>query len=369
MSFRRAVSALLALGAVSLATSVAAAPFYPDKNDLLYYLDQTGARHPVATQQEWNRRRNDVIANMQVVMGPLPVIDHRLPLAVEVLKEGRLAKASWRRITYVAEAGDRAYAYLYIPDGLNGRRAPAIVSLHGTTYPYYVPRGESTPDKRPATGDTEYAQELAERGYVVIAPDYVLRGPDYKTDPYKLGYASGTMKGIVNHIRAVDVLASLPEVDAGRIGAIGLSLGGHNALFLGVFEPRIRAMVSSAGFNTFFKYYSGKLKGWTSDRYMPRIASEYGNDPARMPFDFTEILGVLAPRPVFVNAPRSDDNFEVSGVKDCVTSALPVYDKIFQAADNLVAQYPEGGHGFAPAARQAAYEYLDRWLALKPAGR
>lgn len=124
-------------------------------------------------------------------------------------------------------------------------------------------------------------------------------------------------------------------------------------------------MASSAGFNTFFKYYGGKLKGWTSDRYMPRIASEYGNDPARMPFDFTETLGVLAPRPVFMNAPRR----EVSGVKDCVAAALPVYEKIFHAADHLVAQYPEGGHGFAPAARQAAYEQLDRWLALKPAGR
>ena len=37
-----------------------------------------------------------------------------------------------------------------------------------------------------------------------------------------------------------------------------------------------------------------------------------------MPFDFTEILGALAPRAVFINARCNDDNFEVSGVRDCI---------------------------------------------------
>jgi dienelactone hydrolase len=170
------------------------------------------------------------------------------------------------------------------------------------------------------------------------------------------------MKGIVNHIRAVDVLQSLREVDGKRIGAVGLSLGGHNSLFLAVFEPRVRAAVTSAGFNTFHKYYGGNLKGWTSNRYMPKIASDYGNDPARVPFDFTEVLGALAPRPVFVNAPISDSNFEVSGVKDCEAAARAVYRTVFAADDRLVARYPEGGHGFSADARQQAYDFLKRWV-------
>jgi hypothetical protein len=87
----------------------------------------------------------------------------------------------------------------------------------------------------------------------------------------------------------------------------------------------------------------------------------YQNRPERVPFDFTEVLGALAPRPVFVNAPLSDDNFEVSGVRDCVDAAAPVY-KLFGTAGQFVAQYPEGGHGFSDGARQAAYEFLDRWL-------
>lgn len=332
-----------------------AQPFYSDKQDLLYYLDAQGRRHEVRSRSDWEKRRRHVLANMQTVMGTLPQINHKLPVAIEVLQEVRTPKVTWKRITYTAEPGDRAYAFLYLPNDLpRGRRAPAIVSLHGTSYPRYVASNESP-------GDTHYARELAEQGYVVIAPDYVFLSPDYKTDPYTLGYISGSMKGIVNHIRAVDVLHSLPEVDRKRIGAIGLSLGGHNSLFLGVFDPRVRAVVTSAGFNTFRKYYGGNLKGWTSNRYMPRIASEYQNKPELVPFDFTEILGALAPRPVFINAPLHDDNFEVSGVRDCMDAARPVY-RMYSAEDRLRAEYPEGGHGFDPNARRQAYEFLDKWL-------
>ncbi len=49
-----------------------------------------------------------------------------------------------------------------------------------------------------------------------------------------MGYASATMKGIWKHMRAVDLVASLAEVDPERIGAIGHSLGGHNAIFAAV---------------------------------------------------------------------------------------------------------------------------------------
>ena len=40
-----------------------------------------------------------------------------------------------------------------------------------------------------------------------------------------------------------------------------------------------------------------------------------------MPFDFHEILGAMAPRPVFINAPLNDANFAVAGVRKAVASA------------------------------------------------
>ena len=207
-----------------------------------------------------------------------------------------------------------------------------------------------------------YAEELANRGYVVLAPDYPTMG-DPQADAYDLGYVSTTMKGIYNHSRGVDLLASLERVDHERIGAIGHSLGGHNSLFVALFDERVRAIVSSCGFNSFFHYYEGDLTGWSSSKYMPRIAEIHGKDPARMPFDFTEILAALAPRPVFINAPVDDSNFEVTGVYKCLRAVRPVYERVFDAGDRLVAEHPECGHDFPPDVRERAYAFLDRYLA------
>src|SRR5205823_3920421 len=101
---------------------------------------------------------------------------------------------------------------------------------------------------------------------------------------------SATMKGIVNHRRALDLLQSLPAVDGERLGCIGHSLGGHNSIFVALFDERVKAVASSCGFNAFPKYKGGDLKGWGGKNYMPRVISDFGSDPKRMPFDFTELL-------------------------------------------------------------------------------
>jgi dienelactone hydrolase len=203
-----------------------------------------------------------------------------------------------------------------------------------------------------------YTLELAERGYVTIAPDYTLLGEN-QTDPTAAGFASGTMVGIWSHMRAIDLLQSLPEVDKDRIGAIGVSLGGHNSLFAGAFDPRVKVIVSSSGFDSFADYMGGDLKGWCQPRYMMRIQDVYGKDPARMPFDFPEVLAALAPRQLYIHAPLSDSNFRVESVKRCVAAAEKVY-ALLGAADHITAIYPPGGHGFPPEARAAAYDFIDR---------
>jgi dienelactone hydrolase len=291
-------------------------------------------------------------------MGTRPATARRVPLEVQVLEETKLERCTRRKITFAAEAGDRVPAYLFLPHGRKGR-APAMLCLHQTT-----PLGKKEPAGLGGDENLHYALELAELGYVTLAPDYPGFG-DYTFDPYAHGYASATMKGIWNHRCAVDLLESLPQVDPRRIGVIGHSLGGHNALFVAAFDPRFKAVITSCGFNSFFKYCGGDLTGWSHAGYMPRIASVYGKDPKQMPFDFTEVLAALAPRPVFINAPMRDDNFEVSGVKDCLAAAAPVYH-LFGAETNLVAQHPDTGHSFPPEVRRAAYEWLGREMRPSP---
>jgi dienelactone hydrolase len=293
------------------------------------------------------------LASVIQVMGPLPQIDHRSPLNVRVLEEVKLPRYIRKKIIFSAEPGGIVHAWLLIPHGTN--KAPAALCLHQTTG-----IGKDEPAGLGGKANSHYAEELAERGYVALAPDYPSFGDDktdFQRDVYGRGYKSGSMKGIVNHIRAVDLLVSLPEVDSQQIAVIGHSLGGHNSLFVAAFDKRIRTVVTSCGFTSMAYYNGGNLKGWASDRYMPLISSIYHNSPKELPFDFSDILSAIAPRAVFVNAPLHDSNFDVEGVNACVAKVKSKFP-----GHRLVVEHPNCGHDFPPDVRARAYSFLDREL-------
>ncbi len=298
--------------------------------------------------------RGRVLEGMERVMGPLPDRSLLGPVEMRVVEDVDLGDVVRRKIVYAPEPGDLAPAYLILPRDATGA-SPAMMCLHQT-----VPIGKEEPVGLGGKPNLRYGIELARRGYVTLSPDYPNFG-EYRFDPYSNGYASASMKGIFNHVRGVDLLQSLPEVDADRIGCIGHSLGGHNTIFLGVFDTRVKVMVSSCGFTSFSKYKGGDLTGWTHGGYMPRIAEAFGGDPARMPFDFTDVIGALAPRAFFTNSPIGDGNFDVSGVRDCIEAAGRVYDEM-GVRDRLVAVHPDAGHDFPPEVRERAYEFIDSHL-------
>jgi len=287
------------------------------------------------------------LAAMQEVMGPLPRRAKEPPSQQggESINEGSYIR---HKIRYEAEPGDFVPAWLCVPKS-GPAKLPAVVCLHQTTR-----IGKDEPAGLGGKPNLHYAKELAQEGFVTLSPDYPNFG-EYSFDPYTKGYVSATMKGIVNHMRAVDLLVSLPNVNARRIAVCGHSLGGHNSLFLAAFDERIRCAITSCGFTAFPKYYNGNLTGWSHKGYMPRIAERYGKDPARMPFDFPDVLRAIAPRAVFINAPTNDSNFEVSGVVDCVRAASKAF-----APGNLTAVYPDAGHDFPPEIRREAYAFLKR---------
>ncbi|MBI1763383.1 MAG: alpha/beta fold hydrolase [Acidobacteria bacterium] len=326
----------------ALLRSLAAAFFLPA---------QARAPH---NRAEWQQARAATLAAMQRVMGALPP-RAKQAVEMETLEREDLSAFTRTKICYLSEPGDWVPAYLLVPKRPK-RHAPAMLCLHQT-----VKIGKAEPAGLGGNPELHYAQELAERGFVCLAPDYPYLGEN-SFDPYQHGYASCTMKGIVNHMRAVDLLQSLPQVNAQRLGVIGHSLGGHNALFVAAFDERLKAIVTSCGFTSFGKYYGGDLTGWSGVRYMPRIAEQFGKDSALMPFDFPDVLAALAPRPLFINAPLRDANFEVNGVRDCVAAAQPVYEKVFRVGGRLQAVYPDAAHSFPDEQRAQAYAFLERWL-------
>ncbi|MBX6315765.1 MAG: alpha/beta fold hydrolase [Isosphaeraceae bacterium] len=287
-------------------------------------------------------------------MGPLPGGERRVRLDEQVIEEIDEPGFVRQKLTYASEPDDRVPAWLLLPKKGEGRR-PAVLCLHQT-----VPIGKDEPIGLGGKPNLRYAKELAERGYVTLAPDYPNFG-EHKVDPYALGYASASMKAIWDNLRAIDLLGTRPEVDPRRIGVIGHSLGGHNAIFSALFDERIRAVVSSCGFNAFPHYYGGNLAGWSHRGYMPRLKSKYNLDLKQVPFDFPELIAALAPRAFFTNSPTGDRNFEVAGVKVCLEAAAPVYE-LLGVADRLQAVHPEAGHDFPMPQREEAYAFLERVL-------
>lgn len=351
---------LLSAGWLTVLSTAAQAepppPQYPEHFDLSYRLDADGQRQPIKTPADWDLRRRHILAHLQEVMGPLPAPAEKVPLGMQMLAKTKIGDIVRRKISFHSDsATDVVPAYLFIPPGAGKR--PAVLCLQQTTQ-----IGKAEPAGEGGNADLQYALHLAQRGYVTLAPDYPSFG-DYKYDfaPSR-GYVSGTMKAIYDNIRAVDLLQSLPEVDGERIGVIGHSLGGHNAMFTAAFEPRLKAIVSSCGFCSFQK---DDVPSWTGPRYMPLIATKFGNDPKRVPFDFPEIVASFAPRAFFASACTQDGDFDVTGVQDCIKSAEPVY-RLLGAEKNLQAIYPEAGHSFPAEARKAAYDFLDRQLKAAP---
>jgi dienelactone hydrolase len=330
-------------------------PVYPDKAKLLVYRDAEGKEQPVQTADDWAKRRQHILTNMQQVMGSLPDDAHKVPLDVKVTEEVKTDKYLRKKLTFAVEKGDRVPAYLLIPVERKGK-LPAVLCLHQTNGKL----GKAEPAGLGGNPNLHYAHHLAERGYVTLAPDYPSFG-EYPYDFAKGRFPSGSLKAVWNNMRAIDLLQALPEVEPERIGCIGHSLGGHNTMFTAAFDLRIKALVSNCGFTSFPKYYGGKLKGWTSDRYMPRIASVYELKPEKVPFDFPEIVAAFAPRAFLASSPVGDDNFEVSGVKDCITAAQPVYE-LLGAKQKLAANYPDCKHDFPAEVRKVAYDWLDRGL-------
>lgn len=334
-----------------------------DRNNLLAFRNERQEIAPVRSIADWQRRRAEIIAGMQEVMGPFPGATKRIPLEVKVEEEVDCGTYVRRKINYASEPGSRVPAYLLIPkvvlDGSAQR--PGVLCLMPTSntvgHKIVVGLGEDTP----AAKNRSYAKELAERGYVTIAPAYPLLA-GYNPDLEKLGYRSGTMKAIWDNVRALDVMAALPNVKTGGFGVIGHSLGGHNSIFTAVFDDRIKAVVSSCGFDSFLDYRDARYweagKGWTQALYMPRIL-DYSRD--QIPFDFHELLGAIAPRAVFVNAPVRDSNFKWQSVDRVVAAASQIY-RLYDVPNLIRVHHPDTEHDFVMEARELAYATLERAL-------
>lgn len=335
-----------------------------ERTNLLVFRDVVGNVQRVKSPKDWQHRRAEVVRGMERVMGILPGADKRCALDVKIEEETDCGSYVRRLITYQSEPGGRVPAYLLIPKAaLDGKKkVPGVLCLHPT---------ENNIGHKVVVGlggkpNRQYASELAERGFVTISPSYPLLA-NYQPDLKALGWESGTLKAVWDNMRALDVLEALPSVNVkAGFGAIGHSLGGHNSVYVGVFDQRIKVIVSSCGLDSYLDYMSGNPKvwepekGWCQTRYMLKLAG-YRGRLEEIPFDFHEMVGALAPRVCFINAPLKDSNFKWDSVDRVVAAASQIY-KLHGKPENLLLEHPDSDHDFPDAMREKAYQLFEKHL-------
>ncbi|MCA9104851.1 MAG: dienelactone hydrolase family protein [Planctomycetales bacterium] len=225
----------------------------------------------------------------------------RVPLDLEV-EEAVIVDGVYERrlVSYQVELNERARAYIGIPcDAEDNHSLPGIVALHGT-FAQGIEQAAGLVDNP----EKAYLDHLCRRGYVVIAPEHFVSGsripPEgpYDTTKFHERHPNWTSVGkfTYEHSIAVDVLASLPQVDPERLGAMGHSLGGQGTMFLAAYDERIKVAAGNCA-AAFFRHNPDVLE-WSRDRWYVyfkplRAGLLEGEMPA---IDFHEIMALVAPR-------------------------------------------------------------------------
>ena len=322
--------------------------------------DEDGAIQELA---QWERRREGIRARLFETIGIPPVM--RDTRSIQIVDEEELDEYVRTRISYVVGEGDVITAFLLRPRDLI-TPAPAILALHQT-----VDSGKGEVVGLDGSPDFAYGHELAMRGYLVLAPDYLTAGDricpgkgSFDSGPFYEQYPGWSMvgKNLEDSRSGIDVLCALDDVDNGRIGVIGHSHGGHNAIFAAAFDERIRVAVSNCGLSAFSE--EEEAMEWSLEDgyiYIPKLRRYFLEDVAP-PFDLHEVAALIAPRPWLNVSSYFDRAYGNQEFLAEVGKQLYQVYNLYRASQAFGHYMHGGGHSFPRAARDLAYGWLDRWL-------
>jgi pimeloyl-ACP methyl ester carboxylesterase len=332
---------------------------------LLVYKDKDGNEQPIKTPEHQKLKRQQTLEALQKVMGILPKRPKHTSLKdfkIRVTEENTVIRGRYKRqsIHYFVAEGEEVHAHLYTPLNMKpGEKRPAIVGMHP-----FAKWGKGSFEKWP---NLNFPFELATQGFVVIMVDCPGFGEaiDEPYDPSR--YASGRLKAVYNHMCTVDLLQLHPLVDGENIGTIGHSMGGGNAMFLTVFDERVKIGVTSCGWTTFTGNTLFTEKKLAGKPYLPRLKSVYNLDINKFPFEYTEVIATIVPRVFFSNSPTADG--VQSGYRPQI--AAPFIKEYFEACgakENFIFVQPVAGHEFPWTYRQMAYKKFREILNYHPHG-
>jgi hypothetical protein len=231
---------------------------------------------------------------------------------------------------------------------------PLVVAQHGIG---------STPEHVFGLLDPEgvyhsYGRRLVEAGFAVLAPMNLFDSEPRERIVRMATLADTTLPGIelVRMQRLLDVLLQRSDIDGDRVGFWGLSLGGMAAQFWAPLEPRLRAVISAAWFNSRLNKmvipdprYSCFLDTPEEHVFIRGWLTEFSD---------RDLLSLVCPRPLLIQAGKADgiawwpqviEEFE----------ALRFHYHQLGLADRCALDLHEGGHEVRV---QTGIEWLGRWL-------
>jgi dienelactone hydrolase len=209
-----------------------------------------------------------------------------------------------------------------------------ILALHG-----HGPRGHL------AIGEGDAGRTLARKGFVVVTPCFTPFGgrlgkEDYgKQDACGITFIRLQLLGkllIAENLRdslwALEFLAARPEVDANRLGCVGLSYGGRMTMLTAALEPRIKIAAVAGALNVMQERIEVKYS--CGAQVIPGLL-KYGDVP--------EIGSLIAPRPAVWQWGTQDTLIKREWAEEAAGRMRSAY-KALGAADHFVIDRFEGGH-------------------------
>ncbi len=270
------------------------------------------------------------------------------------------------RVTYEVEPGDRVPALLLVPKGVDQEHpAPGILVWHQHNGEWHL--GKSEPAGLAGNPMHHTGVSLVREGYVVLCPDALcfeerqsphLKGGDYERFVFLRYVVQGkclAWKNILDMRRAVDLMASLPFVDANRLGCYGHSMGSTFTWLVGPWEERLRCLVGNCCLPTYaaihrthiLHCFPNFIPGWM----------KYGDTP--------HIAGLIAPRALHLNFGELDGGSPLPEVREGIEIIRGFYRQA-GAEENFRAFIQPGvGHVLSPE----MWEQTREWFAIHLKGQ
>lgn len=333
-------------------------PLVKDRNFSPWYarmiaLSETSLEDPIPESDQdleaWIERAR---ARVESLLEPWP---NPVGLNLEVTEEVDTPNYKRQRVVFDTEANMSVPAYLLTP---HDRRSPgaAVLALHG-----------HGPGKSQAVGlehtqmpNADYAHQLAERGYVVLAPDLRCFGErlDYNPEDHYacdtnlvhavMAGVSPLTENLFDLRRCLDVMEGNDLIDSQRIGVVGLSYGATCTLFLTAVDERVAACV-----------VSGYFSSWAESHKMPWNMCGSQVLPGMLgKIEHIDVASLIAPRPVLFESGTEDYLFPVAAASEGVDQLRRVYAHL-GCADRVQHDIFEGDHQWHGV---EAYTFLDKWL-------